>query len=123
MVTIVGLVVGALSLWGMVAPTKLIRLVQRVMEQRSGIYVAISMRLLLGVALIVCASVSRFPTTFMVLGWIAVIAAIGLALIGRAGMRRLVTWFDRFPPLFVRLWLVLGLVFGVFLVYGALGTV
>ncbi|MGD8340072.1 MAG: hypothetical protein PVH89_04785 [Gammaproteobacteria bacterium] len=121
-VTILGIIVGALSLWGIAQPAKLIRFVQTVMEQRSGVYVAVFVRLLLGAALIICASVSRFPTTFMVLGWIAVIAALGLALIGPQGMRRVVGWFDRFPPLFVRLWLLLGLGFAGFLVYGALAS-
>jgi hypothetical protein len=37
-------------------------------------------------------------------------------------MRRVVGWFDRFPPLFVRLWLLLGLGFAGFLVYGALAS-
>jgi hypothetical protein len=79
--------------------------------------------LLLGAALIACAAVSRFPTTFMVLGWIAVIAAIGLALMGRERMRRFVAWFDSSPPVLIRIWLLFGLGFGVFLVYGALATV
>ena len=121
-VTILGFIVAALSLWGMLLPIRLISFVQTAMEHPAGIYVAVLVRLLLGAALIVCAPVSLFPTTFMVLGWIAVIAAIGLALIGRNGMRGIVRWFDRFPPLFVRFWVLFGVAFGVFLVYGVLGA-
>jgi hypothetical protein len=122
-VTLLGIVIGLLSLWGLVAPRRLLRLVRGVMEHRAGIYGAVFARLLLGAALIVCASVSRYPTTFMVLGWIAVAAALGLALIGRRNMRRLVAWFDQFPPTFVRLWLLIGFGFGVFLIHGAAWSV
>jgi hypothetical protein len=123
LVTILGLIVAALSLWGIAQPARLIRFVQIVMAERYGIWVAVLVRLLLGAAMIVCAPASRYPTSFTVLGWIAVIAAIGLALVGRDGMRRIVTWIDRFPPWLVRLALLVGLVFGLFLVNGALAGV
>ncbi len=119
LVSLLGIIVGLLSLWGIAAPTRLIKMVQHVMEQRSGIYIAEFVRLLLGVALIVSASAARYPKTFMVLGGIAILAALGLALMGREGMRRVVGWFDHLPPPFVRLWLVFGLAFSGILVYGA----
>jgi hypothetical protein len=115
-----GALVCALSMWGIYAPRDLIGLVKRVMERTSGIYIAIIVRLVLGAALIVTAADSRFPRVFSVFGWVAIIAAVGLAIIGRERISRFAGWFDRFSPGFVRLWLLLGLAFGGILIYGLL---
>ena len=69
-------------------------------------------------ALIVAAPPARFPTLFAVLGWISIAAAIALPLFGRARLRALLGWFERMPTTLVRLWLVFGVVFGAFLLYG-----
>lgn len=118
-VILIGAVVFALSAWGIGNPEKLIRFVARVMDRDSGIWAAIAVRLILGIALLIAASESRFPLAFQVLGWVAVVAALGLEIIGRKRMRQLVARFDRLSPLFVRVWLVFGLAFGGFLVLGA----
>ena len=117
-VLVFGIVVGVLSIWGIIAPTRLISIVRSVMDRGFGIYAAVIARVLLGVALIIAAAESRFPTGFEILGWIAIAAAVGLAFIGRERLRKFIGWFDRFSPAQIRLWLVLGIVFGGFLVYG-----
>jgi hypothetical protein len=122
-VVIVGVVVGVLAIWGTFAPNKLLSLVKSVMNQDFGIYAAVVIRLLLGAALIIAAAGSRFPVIFQALGWIAILAALGLAIIGQKRMRKFVAWFDRFSPALIRLWLLLGIAFGVFLIYGAFGPV
>lgn len=114
----VGGIVCLLSAWGIFVPKRLVRVVANVMERKPGIYVAIVVRVLLGLALIICASSSRFPHVFEVLGWIAIVAAVGLAVMGRARLHRFVAWFERFPDMLIRLWLLFGFAFGGFLVYG-----
>ena len=88
------------------------------MNRGSGLYVGVGSRVVLGVALIVAAPPARFPTLFAVLGWISIVAAIALPLCGRARLRAFLGWFERMPTTLVRLWLVSGVVFGAFLLYG-----
>lgn len=117
-VMIFGIAICALSLWGMYAPLKLVQLVRGVMDRDSGIYAAVGARIVMGLVLLVTAEGSRFPRAFQVLGWIAILAAAFLAVIGREGMRKFVGWFDRLSPALIRLWLVFGMAFGAFLIYG-----
>ena len=108
----------ALSVWGVVVPNRLIALVTGLMNRGSGLYVRIGSRVVLGVALIVAAPPARFPILFAVLGWISIAAAIALPLFGRARLGALLGWLERMPTTLVRLWLVYGVVFGAFLLYG-----
>jgi hypothetical protein len=107
--------------WGVFAPQKLLQWVKDVMDADWGIVFAVVIRLLLGAALIVAAPASRFPTVFLVLGWIAIAAAIAAMLMGRERLRRFVDWWiERFSPAGVRFWVLLALAFGAFLIYGVL---
>jgi len=86
-----------------------------------GIYFAVIVRLMLGVALIVAAPESLYPMAFLIVGWIAIVAAAAVAFIGRERLRRITDWFlERFTPPIIRLWLLIAMAFGGFLVYGVL---
>ncbi len=106
---------------GIFAPDKLMTLVTSTMDQRWGIYIAVISRLVLGAALIGVAPASSFPIVFQALGWIAIVAAVVLAVAGRQRVRRFIGWWsERFSAPIIRLWLLFGLAFGAFLVYGVL---
>ncbi len=117
-VFLIGLLVSVLSVWGCFVPDRLIKLVMRVVDQDWGIYFAVVVRLLMGAALIVAAPVSKFPVVFEVLGWIAIVAAVALILIGRERMAAPIAWFVRRPTWLMRPWLLFGMAFGGFLIYG-----
>jgi len=117
-VVVLGIVICVLSVWGIVAPNRLVDLVKSVAIHESGIYVAVLVRVLMGAALLMTAATSKFPLAFQIIGLIAIIAAVALVFMGRGGMRKLVAWFDRFPAVLIRVWLIAGLGFGAFLVYG-----
>lgn len=119
-VLLLGVVIFGLSAWGMYSPESLVKLVTRTMNESYGMYLAVIVRLILGASLIVVAPVSRFPIVFEVLGWIAIVAAIGLVFIGRDNVRRILAWFGRFSNSMIRLWLVFGMAFAGFLIYGVL---
>jgi len=57
-----------------------------------GIYFAVIVRLMLGVALIITAPGSRFPLVFQIVGWIAIVAGVAAAFIGRERLRRFTNW-------------------------------
>lgn len=113
-----GLAIGALSVWGIAAPDRMMRFVYGAMEKVWGIHLAVILRLALGAALVIAAADSRLPLFFEILGWIAVAAAVGIVLVGRERLRRLVAWFERLPAAMIRGWLVCAVAFGALLVYG-----
>lgn len=117
-VLLFGIVIFALSAWGVYAPEKILKFAKDVMNQDFGIYAAVVVRVLLGVALILAASESRLPTVFQALGWIAILAAVIIALVGRERLLRFAAWFDRFSPTLIRVWLVVGMAFGGVLIHG-----
>ena len=120
-VLVIGATVIVLSAWGLLAPAKLVTMVTSAMDKQWGIYVAVVVRLLLGTALIIAAPVSLFPVAFQVLGAIAIVAAGALAVMGRERLRRFIAWWtEKMSAPMIRLWLLFGMAFGGFLVYGVI---
>ena len=118
LILIVGVLVVVMSGFGIFAPRRLLDLVRGVMDQAWGMVFAVGIRLLLGAALVLAAPTARFPVVFEVLGWITLAAAVALPLIGLGRIRALISWMEQRSAALVRGWLVFGLAFGVFLVYG-----
>lgn len=118
-VLVVGVVVCLFALWAMIAPQRVKSFVRVITDTPWGYLVAAGFRLLLGAVLILAAPSSRFPTPFQILGWITIAAAVALLVMGQRRMQRLIGWFYRLPNSLMRAWLLLALVFGAFLVYGA----
>jgi len=102
---------------GIYAPNRLIEAVKSIWRKPWGIYAAVIVRLLLGALLIFAAPDARFPVVFKVLGWLSIIAAILIPLLGRTLLDRIINWFTALPSLLVRFWLLFGIAFGGFLIY------
>ncbi|MDX1554622.1 MAG: hypothetical protein R3212_01205 [Xanthomonadales bacterium] len=79
--------------------------------------VAVVVRLALGWALIVYSAESRFPVTLQVLGWLTVVVAVTLAVMGRSNFTRLIHWAMSLVDRFGRIAGALAMVLGGFLVY------
>ena len=118
-VLLFGIAVCVLSVWAMIVPEWLRRLVRAITDQAWGYYAAAAVRVLLGLALIFTAPDSRFPIAFQVVGWLAIAAAVGLLIIGRDRLSQLVDWFNQLSDTVFRAWLISAVVFGLFLIYGA----
>lgn len=78
---------------------------------------AVAARLIVGALLISQAGHSKFPVIMEILGWLSVVAAIALAVIGRRNFRRLMTWALTTLKPFGRVGGVLASAFGGFLIY------
>jgi len=86
--------------------------------EKPGLHIlAVSTRLILGVILILQSGVSRYPHVVEVLGWIAIIAAISLAIIGRDRFKRLMSWALTLAKPVGRVAGVAAACFGAFLIY------
>lgn len=121
-VVVFGFAVGLASLWGIVATAPLLAAVRSVLDKVWGMPFAVVVRLVLGIALLFAAPASKFPVLFNWLGFLALIAAAALPVIGRPRMIALLDWFYGLPGFVIRLWLAGGLLFGVFMVYGAISS-
>ena len=78
---------------------------------------AVGIRLILGLLLLSQAEISAYPLIIEVLGWISLVAAVVLALIGRNNFKRLMQWALSFSIPYGRAGGVLAAAFGLFLVY------
>ncbi len=118
-VLVAGISLCMFAAWGIYAPKKLLQSVKGMMDADWGIYFAVIVRLMLGVALIITAPGSRFPLVFQIVGWVAIVAGVAAAFIGRERLRRFTNWwFERFSPPGIRLWVLFAMAFGGFLIYG-----
>ena len=53
---------------------------------------AVITRLVLGAVLVLQSGVSRYPAVIEIIGWLAIIAAVILSVIGRNNFKRLMAW-------------------------------
>ena len=74
-------------------------------------------RIVLGTALIMCAKISRCPTTLLLIGWTSIVAALVLGFMGRTNFKRLMSWALNLSPVFMRAGGWIAVLFGGFLVY------
>ncbi len=116
-VLLFGVVVSLLSLYGLTKPVDLIDKVINFWNKPAGMMAAVSIRVLLGLCLILAAAGSHFPTTFHVLGAITLLSAVIILLAGKSRVDALISWIRGISPVFIRLWLLFGVLFGLFLVY------
>ena len=62
-------------------------------------------------------NISEFPFVIEVIGWLSIVAAIFLAVIGRRNFNRLMSWALSLSKPFGRVGGVLAAAFGAFLIY------
>ena len=101
----------------LINPDIIFGLLYRNLESLSMHILAVVVRIILGLALIVSAATSKFPTAILVLGWVSIVAATVLAIVGRKNFKRLMSWALGLAPHFGRIGGLLAILFGAFLVY------
>lgn len=117
-VLLTGAVILLLCIWGIAMPGKLMNMVRRYAATRYGLYAAAVARVIVGVLLVYTGSISKYPMTFAVLGIIAIVAGIGLPLLGKPRVQGIVEWVSSWHADTVRAALFAGALFGGFLIYG-----
>lgn len=78
---------------------------------------AVVVRVVLGVLLIYQSGESKYPFVIEIIGWLSIVAAIILAVIGRRNFSRLMSWALSFVKPLGRVGGVLAAAFGAFLIY------
>jgi hypothetical protein len=78
---------------------------------------AVAVRLVIGILLIYQSNVSKFPFVIEIIGWLSIVAAIFLAVMGRRNFNRLMSWALSLSKPFGRVGGILAVAFGAFLIY------
>lgn len=78
---------------------------------------AVAVRLVIGVLLISQSNVSKFPFVIEIIGWLSIVAAIFLAVMGSRNFNRLMSWALSFLKPFGRVGGVFAAAFGAFLIF------
>jgi hypothetical protein len=78
---------------------------------------AVVVRLVLGALLIYQSKISKFPFVIEVIGWLSIVAAIFLSVMGRRNFNRLMSWALSFSKPLSHVGGVLAVAFGAFLIY------
>lgn len=118
-VATVGLLIFALGVFGLVRPAGLITFVERPWRTRAGLYLAVCLRLALGVLLIAAAASTRYPWMIGALGVLSVAAALLIPVLGYDRIHAFIDWWVDRSPAFIRAWAVAACAFGAFLTYAA----
>ena len=79
--------------------------------------IAVAVRLVIGVLLIYQSSVSKFPFVIEIIGWLSIVAAIFLSVMGRRNFNRLMSWALSLSKPLGHVGGVLAVAFGAFLIY------
>jgi hypothetical protein len=98
-------------------PESIFGLVRRKLDSLGLHILAVVVRIIIGVALIMCAAESKYPTAILILGWISIVAASVLGIMGRSNFKRLMSWALSVAPSFGRIGGLLAILFGGFLIY------
>ena len=113
---IFSIIIILLSVFGVLQPFRLFLFVRRFMTG-SGLWVAVVARIILAILLWFSAPLSLTPTTFQALAVLALVAAFVLPMIGAQRILKLLEWVESWRHPAIRLWCLLGVAFGGFLLW------
>ena len=113
---IFSMIIVLLSVYGVLQPFNLILFVRDFMAG-SGLWVAVVARIILAILLWFSAPLSLTPTTFKALAVLALVAALALPMIGVQRILKLMGWVESWRHPAIRLWCLLGVAFGGFLLW------
>jgi hypothetical protein len=113
---VIGLVIGALGVLGVLAPSALISLTAPWLTP-TGLWIAGALRVGIGLVLLRVAPASRHPDVLRVLGVIVVLAGLATPLFGVERARIVLAWWVGQGSGFIRLWGLIALALAGYIVY------
>ena len=115
-VAVVGALAVLLGTTGLLAPARF-RAALLAWPSRPRFIAAVVLRLLVGALLIIVADSLRFPHVMKIIGVISLVAAVGILIMGRVRLDKLVDWWLGRSDSMVRLSALFAAAFGALLVY------
>lgn len=114
-----GLFIAALSIFGLVRPRQLMTAVVHTVNQPWGLLFAVGIRLALGILFLASVEQVSQPVFIRILGWLMLVSAAAIAVMGRQRMIRFVQYWAAKDDNVMRAWLVFGIVFGLAVAWAA----
>jgi hypothetical protein len=111
-----GVLVVALGLVGVIAPGLLVTLGQHSVTP-VGLYWVAALRVILGLVLLGASAASGMPRTLRVLGILALAGGLATLFLSAERAGAIMNWMLAPGPLVVRLWALLAVAFGSFIIY------
>jgi hypothetical protein len=117
-IALFALLIVSTCFWAFFKPQWLLEFAKPILERDWLLFLAVGIRVALGLALLLVAKASVFPLTFTILGAVAILAAIALPFIGMARIKTLIDWIETLPTIAIRLWVLVGVALGGVLLWG-----
>ena len=111
------LALAAFGALGIASPSRLVAVARRLQSPR-GMLVAAAIRVVLGVALFLAAPGSRAPEILRPLGLFIVLVGFVTPFFGAERFGRLLDWWSEQGSIFIRVWALVAMAFGLWLAYG-----
>jgi hypothetical protein len=119
LIALFGALITAAGAVGIFSPDQIRRLL-RGMPGRGRYVAAVVIRLVFGFLVIWLADDLRYPLVMRILGGFSIAAAIGILVMGRERLDRLVDWWMALRDGMLRIGMLFALLFGAFLVHASL---
>ena len=104
----------------LIKPDMVFGLIRRKTESFGLHILAVVLRIILGIALMMYATESKYPTAISIIGWISIVAACVLGVMGRTNFKRLMSWALSLAPSFGRIGGFLAILLGGFLIHAVI---
>ncbi len=77
-------------------------------------------RVFFGIVLVLASTDTKYPTFFLVIGILSIFSGLMLPFLGKDRIFKIMDWLGSQPAFLLRLWILLGIAFGGFIIYGVL---
>jgi uncharacterized membrane protein len=114
--TALGLLIVAIGVLGVATPSVLLEF-GRSLQTTNALYIVAGVRVIFGAVLLWVAPPSRTPKILRVLGVLIIVAGMFTPFFGVERSRAMFDWWSTQGPLFTRVWAIVAVVFGLFIVY------
>ena len=118
-IAIIGALIAFIGALGILSPGKFRGLLQQ-WPSRGRFWSAVVIRLIIGALFLWLAEELRYSLAMKILGGISIVAAVGILIMGRESLDRLVNWWLGRGDGLLRLGAMFAMLFGVFLVHVSL---
>ncbi|MEW6037569.1 MAG: hypothetical protein AB1648_04885 [Pseudomonadota bacterium] len=115
-VAMFGMLIASFGAFGLIKPADFVGLARNFWATPKGVHYAAALRLALGIALLLGAADSAYPRTLTGLGYLSLAGAAIIAFLGQVRLTKIIEWWAQQPETVIRLWGLIALAFGIFLV-------
>jgi hypothetical protein len=119
LITLFGALIAAAGVVGVFSPGLFRRLLNS-MPLRGRYVAAVVVRLVLGLLFLWLADELRYPVVMRILGGLSIAAAIGILLMGREWLDRMIDWWMARGDGVLRIGMLFAMLFGAFLIHASL---